>query len=82
MLTEFRELCSILFIGAVVIIAAIAPIAVILEANLSHQCSNYKEMTGKEVSYKWFDTCYVEHNGKFMRWDEYKAYITANGISQ
>ena len=44
-------------------------------------CSSYSEVTGKETKTKIL-SCYVKHDNKFMRWDEYKAYITANGIKE
>jgi len=54
----------------------------LIDSYIRYQCSNYESVTGKEVKYMAFDTCYINHNGVFMRWDEYKLYITVNGINK
>ena len=43
-------------------------------------CNNYKEMTGKNTEYKYFDSCYVETENGWQKWDEYLAKQTANGL--
>lgn len=54
--------------------------AVIGNAILYNQASNYERITGKRTEVVWFDAMYVEHEGRMMRYDEYKAYITAGQI--
>ena len=47
-----------------------------------YQCSNFERYTNKKVIYASFDSCYIHHDGRFMRWSEYKAFITANGLTE
>ena len=43
-----------------------------------YQCEQYAQVTGRATHYVNFDGCYVQRDGKWMRWDEYKlAYATA-----
>lgn len=46
-----------------------------------YQCQQYEQITGRPTKYVQFDECYVQRDGKWMRWDEYKlAYAaTSNG---
>lgn len=39
----------------------------------SYQCGQYEDITGYETKYSAFDMCYVQHDGEWKRWDEYKA---------
>mgnify|MGYP003495126425 FL=1 len=71
-LNALTDICII--VGGVLVIIAI----LVSLANLvgMYQCDNYSKMTGKEVQYVFADTCYVREGNTFMRWDEYKAYIS------
>lgn len=42
-----------------------------------YQCSSYEEATGTKTKLVGFD-CYLEVNGKFIIWDEYKAGFERN----
>ena len=43
-----------------------------------YTCNNYEALTGTETKHVPWDACYVKVEGRFMRWDEYKAYIVAS----
>ena len=41
------------------------------------ECNFFEEITGKPTKYHSFDTCYIQQEGEWMRYDEYKARMTA-----
>lgn len=48
-----------------------------------YQCSSYERITGTATKYNTLDTCYVQTDAGWQRWDEYKARIIASeGLSQ
>lgn len=57
-----------------IVIGVIVAIAVGMNKVSEYQCNSYGRISGKEVEYNNFDTCYVEQ----MRWDEYKARVIAS----
>ena len=49
----------------------------------SSVCSRYEHITDKPTMYSNFDTCYVQHEGQWMRWEEYKMVIIGkDGLSE
>ncbi|PHR67960.1 hypothetical protein [Alcanivorax sp.] len=66
----FLALCGLLLVGSVVGLH---------DYHIYSKCNYYGQKTGKAVEYRPFDTCYVESGGRFMRWDEYKAYLKGGG---
>lgn len=43
-----------------------------------YQCSNFKEITGKDTRYATLDICYIKTAEGWQRWDEYKARAAAS----
>jgi hypothetical protein len=63
-------------------LAIIAFIAFGLNAWTASICSRYERITGKQTMYANFDSCYVQHEGQWMRWEEYKMVIIGkDGLS-
>ena len=65
-----------------IIIGVVLFLGVSCDRYTEYQCDNFEQITGKKVKYSTFDSCYIEHDGRFMRWSEYKLYITANGLNK
>ena len=66
------------FVGLFVII--FIPIAGLLYSiNLygRYQCAEYQRVTGSQTEYVDFDSCYIEHKGKIVRYEVYKNMMIA-----
>lgn len=63
---------------AFVLIAVVVLGGILGGANImgQRQCATYQELNGKRTIYVWFDTCYVELDGRMERWDAYKMRVT------
>jgi hypothetical protein len=49
---------------------------------VQYQCGNYTRATGKETRYMRFDSCYINTESGWQRWDEYKMRAAASeGLS-
>lgn len=44
-----------------------------IEAYEDWRCGKYSDMTGHPTHYVWFDTCYVERDGRMQPRREYEA---------
>lgn len=62
------------FLMAAVIIAVI-----FLSANMyvKYQCIEYEKLTGRKTQHVAFDTCYIDANGTWYRYEEYTKFIVA-----
>ena len=68
-------IASLIFIGAL--------ISVPVEYLLFRECRIFEQNTGMKTKRQIFDSCYVMHQGRYMRYSEYKAIITAReGLSK
>lgn len=52
------------------------------DAAVERECEFYGEITGRPVVYHRFDSCYVRASDEWMRWDEYKAWVTAKSTKE
>ena len=69
-----------MMLGGVVVFIGSLTAGVVFSQNAygRYQCEQYARVTGRATHYVNFDGCYVQRDGKWMRWDEYKlAYATA-----
>ena len=55
------------------IAAAIIATPFLLNWHGKYQCDSYEELAGIETQYNNWDSCYIKIEGRFYRWDEYKA---------
>lgn len=60
------------FVALVVLIITTA-----FNAHSSWTCGNLEKTTGKPAQYIWFDTCYIEHGGEWMRYADYQKTLIA-----
>lgn len=44
------------------------------------QCNTFSSLSGKESKYVFYDTCYVKHNGQYMRYSEYEKRAIAKDL--
>ena len=57
-------------------------LGVVVNSHERYTCDNYKEITGKNTKHASFDSCYVETDEGYQRWDEYMLRSTASeGLS-
>lgn len=69
------------FAGFLTIIAiALAALFYGGDRYMSYVCGNFGELSGKEVKYVAFDTCYVKVDNSFIRYSEYEARATAQNL--
>lgn len=59
------------------IVATIIVALVLGEAYGAHVCSSHQDITGQNTKRIMFDSCYVEHDGVYLRWEDYKNRMIA-----
>ncbi len=42
-----------------------------------YRCENFEQMTGKATEYKFMDTCYINHDNQWYRYEEYSNILIA-----
>lgn len=69
-----RHLGKIFIAASVLILAALFAVGDLMARRA---CGIYEEAAGTPTRYYTLDTCYVQRDGRWWRWDEYKlAYAT------
>lgn len=71
----FREFLSVVALPILFLLVAVVGVVDVMGR---HTCSNFQEITGKQTKWVFFDTCYINHNQEWFRYDEYKARAIAS----
>jgi len=59
-------------------IIIILSIFVIADRICAYQCSNYEKITNKETKWMFLDSCYINTDNGWQRWEEYKMRAVTN----
>lgn len=73
-----RELIGFLVFMTAIFALTCAPAAGLVYALLTWECSTYEQATGKPTKVAAF-TCYVQQDGVWMHWEEYKLRFATQG---
>ena len=76
-MSEFIDDCRVLLLTVSVFLLSKFLIVITLNSYGGHSCNGYQEMTGKQTLYRQFDSCYVNVDGEWRKYDEHLAIITA-----
>ena len=73
---------EILIIVLVVTVGIIIPTVLGINIHASYTCSNYQKITGAKTKYVFLDSCYVENDNSYERYELLKHKVIAeNGLS-
>lgn len=73
---DFLEFFLPLILAAALLLFGVVAVG---EAYSRYQCRQFESLTGMKTRYSAFDACYVQRNGRFWRYDEYKLAFAAGG---
>ena len=74
---EFIDYCRFLLFFAAASSLSMFLIVIAFNIHGGYSCNGYQEVTGKQTLYRQFDSCYVNVDGEWRKYDEHLAIITA-----
>lgn len=73
-----KEMIRTLGVVALILGAMAVAGMLICDAISRYSCNNYENVSGVETRYITFDTCYINTERGWQRWDEYKVRAFTN----
>lgn len=74
---EIKEFVSIFGVILALVAAVLFLIISVATAHGMYVCQNFQATTGKPTQFVWFDTCYVRHQGEWLRYADYQKTLIA-----
>lgn len=76
--SEDKEMLVVFGIVALAVVVLFGGIVLASDLSNRYSCNNYEKVGGVETRYVTLDTCYINTERGWQRWDEYKVRAFTN----